>query len=171
MQKIKRSGSKGQIFSLDVLVSLVPIILLLGASLQYLYEVQEKTRFVAEDYELELISRSAINYVVTKSENVLDCAQYASDVDTILGDNYEYYISANYYESETSPGDRPGAKRSCPGVNMWSSRLDVDSLYGNRQTAASWKRFVLGSYEGQISPGNITEVSIAVWETREWTGE
>lgn len=162
--KGKSRSSKGQIFSLDVLVSLVPIILLLGASLQYLFEVQEKTKFISEDYELELLARSTADFVITKYNNSLDCARYASDVDFLLNENYEYYISANYYQFETGSGEKPAGKRSCGGIDMWSAGLDADSLAHNKNTTSSWKRFVLGTFDGHLNPGNITEVSIAVWE-------
>lgn len=162
--KEKARSSRGQIFSLDILVSLVPIVLLLGASLQYLFEVQDKTMFVSVDYELELLGRSSADYVVTKYGHRLDCVQYNTDVGNLLDpDNYEYYISANYY-NETNPSERPAGKRSCGGIAMWSSDLEVDSLSNNRRTTSSWKRFVLGTFDGHLNPGNITEVSIAVWE-------
>ncbi|MBN2518395.1 MAG: hypothetical protein JXB14_06105 [Candidatus Altiarchaeota archaeon] len=183
----KGSRSRGQIFSLDVLVALVPVVMLLGVGLQYLYEVQEEMKFVSGDYELESLSRAPLDLMVSKYGNVIYCDEYEDYLEKFLDtryldDDYVFYLAANYYTENIDGGSKPEKIASCElegptaspeAVQFWSSRtddgnsLDSESLLMNKKTTASWKRFVLGNVRGGLSPGNITEVSLAVWERKE----
>jgi len=57
--------NKGQVFSIDVLFALLPIVMIVGASLQYMYLAEEDARTLAKSSELEGIAREMSDYVMS----------------------------------------------------------------------------------------------------------
>jgi hypothetical protein len=167
MMKTGKSNRKAQIFSLDVLITLIPILLILGASAQYIFNTQEAFRSSQQDIELTSISRMVLNTLVAEMQS---SGERFEDVDVItraeaLASNENYYYFTQFYY------DGINIARSCVSDDYWSSGLDERSPQYFRNTTGSWKRFVLApNWEYPDASGNpqfianITEVSLALWK-------
>jgi len=180
MTKISRSG-KGQIFSIDVLFSLLPIMMIIGASLQYLYLAEEDAKVIVQNSRLETISQGMSGYVMS---NILASAT-SGDYDSFPSSSgcADFVSLLDKYESTFLPSDPPldyafyvkamnyhnTSATLCSGDTLWSSgslsSWGVYILDEMNNTASSDLRFtnVLNS-TGGIDPGKIAGLSFVVWE-------
>jgi hypothetical protein len=110
--------------------------IILGASLQYLYNSQHRIMHITQDYELENIARTGADYLIRKYDYELNrtknnCDSYYTEVNSILPTGYDYYLDLCHMHRAVKEHNKP---------------------------TASLKRFVL-------TDNNITAISFSVWRT------
>jgi len=164
--RTQKSNRNGQIFSLDVLITLIPILLMLGASAQYIFDTQEAFRSSQQDIELTSISRMVLNTLVAEmqySEERFENVDVITRAEELAGIGNQYYFTQFYYVANI--------ERSCVSDDYWSAGLDERSPQYFRNTTGSWKRFVLAPNWDYLDASgnpqfiaNITEVSLAAWK-------
>jgi len=139
---IRRIGKsrKGQMFNLDVLVALIPVMLMMGASLQYSFDVANKAESLSRGMELSSVAGTCAGYIVTGSHqppaSPANCTDYVTTLSpSLAAGDYDFYFTL------------------CPN----SGTLDYNNFISSRNTTASSRRFVIDAYN------NIQEMSFAVW--------
>jgi hypothetical protein len=162
-------GRKAQVFSLDVLVSLVPILMVLGAGMQYLFNIQEDSSVFVQELDLDSMASIASDYIMSNLSHISDCERISEIVrlsgsERVLPDDYVYFVQVRTMDSK-----EPRENLVCNREEMWSDSTIPDNKWYflismNRNTTASYKRFMLGNTTAHPSPGNVTEVSVAVWK-------
>ncbi len=171
--KARTKSRKGQIFSIDVLFSLLPMMMIIGASLQYLYLAEEDAKIVVQNSRLDTISQGMSGFVMSNA--IASGAPYlmpdtcdgledaVRDYGTsFLPDGYSFFVKAsNYYNLSDA---------LCSGSDPWSAPASL-SIYGKdmldemNNTAASDMRFTnVFKDDGTIDPGKIAGLSFIVWE-------
>ena len=176
MERRTGFGKRAQVFSIDVLFSLLPIMMILGASLQYLYIGEEQMKTLSEGSYLEtLVQGMAENIIGTPSPPEImeaDCV----DLEDAL-DDYSNSLPAGYVYHARVLSYFDGVPQ-CDGGDddIWSPALEgnpplrsrgkyATSFYNN--TAASEFRFMLESdSSGDPEPGHIAGISFSVWEDK-----
>ena len=171
--KANSRSRKGQIFSIDVLFSLLPMMMIIGASLQYLYLAEEDAKVVVQNSRLETIAQGMSGFVISNSLASGDpylkpsgCSEFVSTMNNyktdLLPTGYSYFVkTTNYYNSSAG---------LCSGDTLWSasgalSSLGKDLLDEMNNTAASDLRFTnVFDSTGTIEPGKIAGLSFVVWE-------
>ncbi len=162
------NGTQGQIFSLDVLLSLLPIMMILGSSLQYLFLSEEEMRAIDRGNELEGIVNSFSECVMAgvRAGGSLpqwgSCQDFANVVDDcggkVLPSGYVYYVRAR--------GLWDGSP-VCDKSRLWSIPDDKAqyALEIYNTTSASEERYLLLSDgTGSVERGKIVALSFTVWE-------
>lgn len=149
MKLMQNSGRKGQVFSVDVLLVLLPITLIFGASLQYLFLAEEQMASIAQTNQREMMAQGAAAYAMAKYHaetrtdafNCFDIDDYLGDVE--LPSGYDYHIQIG--------------SDSCD-----SAFVDFDpfSKYMVNNPTGSETRFGMAP----DTPGEIAELSITVWD-------
>ena len=152
-----RAGAKGQVFSIDAMLSLLPMMMIVGAALQYTYLAGEQAQILAQDSSLEskmqLFSGNVMAQYVA-SGGPLDCGKlgtYANNAGSLLkGDSplakdYLYDVRVGKDQCVIPPGEQA----------VWR----LDNL---QNPAASGSRMMLFS-EGGSEP-EIAEVHFTVWK-------
>ena len=164
---------KGQVFSIDVLFALLPMVMILGASLQYLYLAEEDMKVVVIDSEREMLmqafSDAAMAEYFSLGEYDLDlyfCDDYDNKWRALYNDilkpvDYEYYAQVWSYNLDNYPPDL--------GERLCNDTLGdyKYTLFVQNNTMSSQERFMLEedpSSAGDPNYGHIAGVSFAVWE-------
>jgi hypothetical protein len=157
---ILKNQRKGQVFSIDVLFSLLPVIMILGASLQYLYLAEEDLKMVVGDSEREAAAQAMGDYLMAMhfdAHAVFDCGRMRGDLNTynnsflkvIPGKNeYRHYATGWDYTNGSS-GDYICSGQFLPHF------ADIKQT---NNTASAQERFMLSE------PGKIVGVSVTVFE-------
>jgi hypothetical protein len=117
-------GRKGQIFSIDALFALLPIMMIMGASIQYLYLAEEESMSLAMNSRAEVTAQVMSEYVIAtqrvsdegyiKEEGCEDFMDALDEFTEKMPSNYIYYVRATSY---TSPDI---GKQLCRGDKLWS---------------------------------------------------
>ena len=170
-----RLGKDGQVFSLDVLFALLPILMILGASLQYLYLAEEQATSIVVTSSLEKVVQGMSEQVKVslqadshpKQDN---CVEFADILNNYAGD----YLPGDhlYFTDVWSYGDDSYLCTDADEATYrtWSSPTFLDehgrfSLDYFNNTAASEVRFVLQHDASDApEPGKIAGVSFTIWE-------
>jgi|GEM_PF-5315708 len=169
-------GRKGQIFSLDVLITLVPIIMLIGASAQYVFSTEQEAKHLSRQYELEFIARSALNNALDEAAREKGTVNRLAPMTATICDDlnnkviaamdnlapdYEYYLDVRRADSQSYPGHVCDAL----GVETWSTG-DETTLLTLTNSTGSWSRVLLTN-DISSNPGNLpvlTEFSLIIWK-------
>ncbi len=148
-------GAKGQVFSIDAMLSLLPMMMIVGAALQYSYLAGEQSQTIAQDANLEskmqLLSGSVMaEYVKTGGAMTCDVlGQYLGDALDLLGDGYNYDV-------------RTGPECILSNLNgvesATATRWRLDDL---QNPAASGSRMML---YGEGLEATLAEVHFTVWK-------
>ena len=173
MKRTATSG-KGQVFSLDVLFSLLPVMMIIGASLQYLYLAEEQSTALIEGARLETLAQAMAEnvaaqdgkYVRTENCSKLETA-LSSAAQDFLPDGYVYHVQAYSYYDYGNPDVGFPPTRLCSGSDdkLWSSGLTPDSFNQVNNAASSDQRFMLEyNTSGNLMPGHIAGVSFTIWK-------
>jgi len=176
MKRHDKIGRKAQVFSIDVLFSLLPIMMILGASLQYLYIGEEQMKTLSEGSYLETLVQGMAESIVSSSpppeimeENCDGLEGSLSDYSSTLPAGYVYHARADSYFDATL---------QCDGNDdhLWSTVLEGNpppptrgkyAMWFYNNTAASELRFMLESdSSGDPQPGQISGISFSVWENK-----
>ncbi len=172
----------GQIFSIDILFSLLPLMLILGASLQYLYLGEEQMKATARDGELEILAQSLSDSAITAMRESGEAYVSAADCDSlesalegaaeeVLPSGYVYHALVTDY-GDYEAGESVGGDLCTESDDLWSPQLEDGEpargrfahIYYNNP-ADSELRFVLQRDDsGEIIPGKLAGISITVWE-------
>lgn len=187
-EKQKRQKA-GQIFSIDVLFSLLPILMILGASLQYLYLVEERSKEIAQGSSLEMHAQAISEYVMAEFKSsgnfsgpyspfvrTDDCAYIKTSLSNAAGllpTGYVYHARAEDYYNYASNIPAPLCATDKANNTLWPAFTNLDSSFTTgknaieyiNNTAASDTRFmVLFDSTGKMLPGQIGGVSFSVWK-------
>ncbi len=185
MDMATKAGRKGQVFSIDVLFSILPVMMILGASLQYLYLAEEQMKTLSEESELDNLARGLADYVANADPtprqedcNLVSAIEEYSN--NRLPERYVYHVMArSYYDYTSDPGhDLAYPNLICTGDDdkLWHDDLEQGEnpeLYGRyanvvyKNTASSQLRFMLEHDDaGNPIPGHIAGISFSVWEDK-----
>jgi hypothetical protein len=150
---ILKNQRKGQVFSIDVLFSLLPVIMILGASLQYLYLAEEDLKMVVGDSEREAAAQGLGDYLMAHYlADGFDCENLADSLH-----NYNLVITTqNEYTHYATGWGYFDAAYICEGNNEFLPITHPTKHTNN--TASSQERFML------TEPGKIVGVSVTVFE-------
>jgi hypothetical protein len=175
---IRKSG-KGQVFSVDVLLALLPLMMIIGSSLQYMYLAQEQSKSLVVNSGLEGAARAMSDYVVssyyasgepyingTHCKLLGDAADEAYDRFLSAG-NYAYAIRVYDYNEKEYLCNAPDETAVSPVWRCPSAKPACDSnvIYEISNTAASAFRLMPVYNDAEtLLPGHIAGVSFAVWE-------
>ena len=149
---------KGQVFSIDVLFALLPIIMIIGASLQYLYIAEEDMKTIAIDGQRETASQALADYAMARylsgKENYVigdECDDLQALIEEDLTDYNESYFAWGYWNGD----------RLCKDT----SDYDKTWILFSNTTASSQERFMLKyDVSGEFEHGKIAGVSFIVEE-------
>jgi hypothetical protein len=170
--KYHNNQRKAQIFSLDVFFTMLPVIILLGAGLQYMHLAQEGSKNFMETNQLEMLVETFSNNVVsqideTNAPNGGDCSHFK----TLLQDS-EYLLKGhtdNEYYYHVTVKEDTGTEICGSSYELWSNGLNP--LFGAnaptliRDTTASEIRFIIQrDANGVPIPGKIAVLTFSVWE-------
>jgi hypothetical protein len=163
---------KGQLFSVDILLSILPIMLIVGASLQYLYLAEEETKSIAVDSRLESNVRSLSEYVMASmgsdeypiDGDCSDLAGFLRDAESkVLDAGYLYHAEVDGYHGEMFNCDP--ADETWSGSIAISESLKPHSNIHFENSMSTMERFVLKrDAVGGIEKGNITSILFSVWK-------
>jgi hypothetical protein len=149
---ILKNQRNGQVFSIDVLFSLLPVIMILGASLQYLYLAEEDLKMVVGDSEREAAAQAMGDWMMAGYfMDGFDCDDIANhlgnhNLDISQNNKYTYYATGWDYIS--SP------PYICPDEFLPFTHPTKHT----NTTASAQERFMLSE------PGKIVGVSVTVFE-------
>jgi hypothetical protein len=160
---------KGQVFSIDVLFAILPVIMIIGASLQYMYLAEEDLKSMVLDNQRGTIAQGLSDAVMAEYFKEAKSGKYhirkncddfetevLNDADDILHSDYDRYIYAWDYYNNTE-----NDTQLCKDTGSYDSWF----LLRTNNTLSSQERFMLmGNSSNTILPGQIAGVSIAVWE-------
>lgn len=174
MTRIVTSG-KGQVFSLDVLFSLLPVMMIIGAGLQYLYLAEEQSTALIEGARLETLAQAMAENVAAQDGKYVrteNCSELnttlSSAAQDFLPDGYVYHVQAYSYYDYGNPDVGPPSTRLCNGSDdeLWSSDLESNSFIQTNNAASSDLRFMLeyNATSGNLTPGHIAGVSFTIWK-------
>lgn len=159
--KNKRIGGKGQVFSIDVLFSLLPIVMIMGASLQYVFLAEEQMINSELGYQLDTSAQLMADYVVSKinSRDEASCHDISSYLDSydslFLGGNAGYSLRMQ---------SQYGTDRFCRGVDLDNTAQGV-SVISLTAMSASQVRFVVNhDADDKVIPGEIVSLHFMRWE-------
>jgi hypothetical protein len=151
---------KGQVFSIDVLFALLPIIMIIGASLQYLYIAEEDMKTLSVGSRRDLASSGMGDFLIAK---YMDNPDYVEGSDCPeLQSLVDGYAVANDYSKYYFVWDYNNETRLCTNT----AGYNADWIAISNSTASSEERFLLehDPGTGEIKPGEIVGVSIVVEE-------
>jgi len=166
-------NGKGQVFSIDVLFMLLPVMMIMGASLQYLYLAEEQAQSFVLNSRLELSAQAMASYVVSdfhssgdpfvNTSNCQDLKSSLRDAENLFADGEPYAARVFSYFNNTAicKSASDDLWGNCPG-----SCVDYYSLDLMNNTAASDLRFMIeyNGSTGVVSPGRIAGISFIRWE-------
>ncbi len=173
----KNLGKRAQVFSIDVLFSLLPIMMIIGASLQYLYLSEEQMKGLSENSYLEtLVQGMAENTISADPQPPLretNCRELSDLLRNYpLPSGYVYHVRAVSYIDGIKRCHNPDDNIQGDENRLWSNLLPVGPRSENapeffKNTMASELRFMLESDDsGNPEPGRIAGVSFIVWEDK-----
>lgn len=178
MIKNTKSTRGGQVFSVDILFSLLPVMMIIGASLQYLYLVEEDMKSIDSEIRLnDLAERLATKYyrdslassdpyiLQDQSSGTSDCSEFESalsaDAQNIIGSDHRYqiYIWTDSWGRICGDSD----KLWSPPLIDQTGKFALDLV---KNTSSSTVRFmpVYDDPTDKIIPGEIASVTFTVWE-------
>jgi hypothetical protein len=156
---ILKNQRKGQVFSIDVLFSLLPVIMILGASLQYLYLAEEDLKMVVGDSERESAAQAIGDYLMAMhfdDDAVFNCSRMRGDLDTYKTGFLEVIPGKNKYTYYATGRDYSAAGLICEDPTEFLPPHAPIKQTNN--TASAQERFMLKE------PGKIVGVSVTVFE-------
>jgi hypothetical protein len=151
---ILKNQRKGQVFSIDVLFSLLPVIMILGASLQYLYLAEEDLKMVVGDSEREAAAQGLGDYLMAHYfKDGFDCENLTGSLhnyNLVITTQNEYtHYATGWDYTNGSSGDYICSGQFLPHF------ADIKQT---NNIASSQERFMLKE------PGKIVGVSVTVFE-------
>lgn len=183
--------SRGQVFSIDVLFSLLPIVMIIGASLQYMYLAEEDSKTLVRHSELQGAAQAMSEYTLSKfqgSWNVLDPNDYyepyvnstcngirdaIADYAAMTGDDKSYIVLAesNFYPLNDLRSKLCGTFEAGTEIcgNFPRCNTEDADIINNQvnDTAASIIRFMPEfDDDGNLLEGHIASVTFTVWDKR-----
>jgi len=170
--KLNFNQRKGQVFSIDVLFVMLPIMMILGASLQYLYLAEEDTKTLAINTQLETVVQDMSAFVISEMRDnndpdirdSADCPDLKTKVDLIAGripSNNVYYVYVDsYFDEKRLCATATDVLWSDPGVSSGQWALQID-----KESSASELRFALEhDSDGKLKPGKIAGITFTTWK-------
>jgi hypothetical protein len=179
------NNRKGQVFSIDVLFAILPIMMIMGASLQYLYLAEEQMAEVSINMKLDREAQTFSDYVVNKyyvspfpitKSSCADLNDTIKDADSFLGSGNAYYVYAKSYASDSRLcdgddvanvlwGNCEDAYGCCGATPTSPSCFYLLEFHEHRGTKGSQLRFVLEHDDtGGVLPGHIAGLSFVRWK-------
>lgn len=178
MKMRSKSGKRGQVFAIDVLFSILPVMMILGASLQYAYLGEEQMKILSADSQRQGAMQALSEHVMAEYRSSPDGQPYVTaEPDYACGglkdaignapgmpQGYEYHVRVEMPSSSE--------EHICLDDELWShggTQL-LDAYYvgmesSTRLPGASGIRFMLEyDEEGRPIPGQIAGVSFTVWD-------
>jgi len=172
----------GQVFAIDVLFSILPIVMIVGASLQYMYLAEESAMSLTQHNHLENAAQAMADYVMSEFQGSWDpsnpSSYYTQYIDnancpnlrtavtdyneSILGSMaYNVRVSSTYDNSELCRSNTAGTE-ICSNYPFCQNGDSLDFI---NDTAASVVRFMPEfDPSGNTHQGRIAEVTFTVWE-------
>lgn len=164
--KQKRTNGKGQVFSIDVLFSLLPIIMILGASLQYVYLAEEQLINSELGYQLDSSVQLMSEYVVSQinSEERVNCndiGRYLNDYrNDVLGPGEGYALRmVNQNEQAWTCQQSPGQS------SFFQNPPEDENSPGKiKAMSASQVRFIANLDSPDSEPGDLISLHFMRWK-------